>query len=169
MVKLADIQISVPNPTSTAREDRDERISCPTTVDSNGLFTVTLPEHLVELAKAMTLPAGVSCDQARVNTRLQGKVLETLKVALTDLLKAAVSPEVTVERIIRYNVESHIAFVEAPDGTIFPNGAFEGAQYEGDGRWADGKLYGHHNATNPARNGYSCEHSTSEPFGVATR
>ncbi|MBK3780431.1 hypothetical protein G3A43_09350 [Paraburkholderia aspalathi] len=149
MVKLADVQISVPNPTSVSKEDREVRISCTSTVDSNGLFTLTLPDHLSEVASSMTLPAGVSWDRARVHTRLQGKVLEALKKAVTEVLKAFVSPEVTVERVIRYNVESHVSFAEDANGNIFPNGSFPDAQ------WVDRDHYGEHHATNAAPGGYS--------------
>jgi hypothetical protein len=87
MVKLAVVQISVPNPTSTTKEDREVSVSCSATLDPNGRFTLTLPDHLSEVAKAMTLPAGVSWDPARVHTRLQGKVLDTLKNAVAEMLK----------------------------------------------------------------------------------
>jgi len=149
MTKLADIQISVLNPTSTSIEDRQIKISCPAAVDSDGLFTITLPEHLAELAKTMSLPAGVAWDTARVHTRLQGKVLDLLKSTLTALLKAYVSPEITVERVIRYNVESHVSFCEDADGNIHPNGTFNNA------KWADRQHYGNHHAGDAARNGYS--------------
>ncbi|MEX3984090.1 hypothetical protein AB4Y45_34615 [Paraburkholderia sp. EG287A] len=149
MVKLADIQISVPNPTSTSREDHEVKISCPATVDSNGLFTVTLPEHLVELATTWKLPVGVIWDRARVHTRLQGKVLESLKTVVTELLTAFLAPEVSVERVIRYNVDSHVSFAEDDNGNIFPNGSFSGA------RWADSLHFGDHHATQPSAGGYS--------------
>jgi hypothetical protein len=149
MVKLADIQISVPNPTASSREDREVSISCMTAVDTSGVFTVTLPEHLAELAKTMSLPAGVTWDHARVNTRLKGKVLDSLKLALTELLKAFVSPDVTVERVIRYNVASHVSFAEDSEGNIFPNGTF------GSARWADSTHFGDHHANKPSAGGYS--------------
>lgn len=149
MVKLADIQIAVDNPTSTSREDAHVKLACPASVDADGEFMATLPDHLAELARTVTHPAGVRWSVGRAHTRLHSKTLDTLKQALAALLKAWLTPDITTERVIRYSIASHVSFAEAPDGTIYPNGTFK------DARWCDRNLYGDHHATNPARGGYS--------------
>lgn len=155
MPKLPDIQISVENPTATDRANRYESERFSASVDADGVFTATLPEHLSELARALALPPGVSVGFGRSYWRMQGKQLDLLKHALQDLMKAWVAPTVTVERVIRYNVESHISFFEGVDGSIFPNGSFNQAGYDSGGRWNDSKKYGGHSAQQPSRGGYS--------------
>jgi hypothetical protein len=52
--------------------------------------------------------------------------------------------------VIRYNIESHVAFAADVNGNIFPNSRFAGAEWsDKDGR------YGGHVATCPSRGGYT--------------
>lgn len=75
--------------------------------------------------------------------------MRTLKQAL----KLHLTPEVAEELIIRYNIESHVAFAEDEQGNIYPSAAFDGANWIDHG--TESKLYGGHHATEPADGGYS--------------
>lgn len=149
--KLPNVEISVKNPTSQGSRDAYLRMSVSATVDEKGVFSVTVPDYLEELARSAKLPPEVALLTMRGTTRLKGMVLPQLREELTQLFSASVAAEETIERVIRYNVASHISFAEDSAGQIFPNAGWPGA------RWPieDRALYGGHHATNPAKDGYS--------------
>jgi len=154
MVKLANIKVSAKNPVAE-REHQYEELSCPASVSADGEFCAVLPDEMASLAQGLALPQGVGWDTSKGKTRLRSKTMDALKMALQNVLIAWLAPNITVERVIRYNVASHVSFFESPSGSIFPNGSFREAKYDGGGRWNDGKMYGNHTANTPSRDGYS--------------
>jgi hypothetical protein len=78
--------------------------------------------------------------------------LETLRREVNTAFRhiAEAKTHITRDRVIRFNIESHISFATDGEDGIFPNAGYPGAH------WAkDRELYGDHHAMKAARNGYS--------------
>lgn len=82
--------------------------------------------------------------------QLFAKTKADLVDALQNALIATTQPEVTREPVIRYNIQSMIAFAEDAEGNVFPNAGYPGAQWP-----THNNRYGDIRATSKARNGYS--------------
>lgn len=79
--------------------------------------------------------------------------IEYLRKELAEVKKAhrdIMEPTVKEENVIRYNIESHVAFALTKDGKIFPNAGFPGAQWT-----PQDESFGDHSSSDLAEGGYS--------------
>ena len=83
---------------------------------------------------------------------IYSKDMTALEGCVSDALAACYEPKVEVEHVIRFNIESHVAFWVDDDGQIKPNGYAASRE----GAWNnEPEKYGNHHATSPAKGGYS--------------
>lgn len=118
----------------------------PVHVTAKGEFSATVDEDLrpglpAKLIDHKGSPVG--------RIRVVCPVFADLESALQNALKSILAPEITEEPVIRYSVESHVAFAVDDQGTIFPNAGFPGAQ------WVTLEAYGEHHAARPSPGGYT--------------
>lgn len=117
-------------------------------VDTSGRFYVNVPADLSCAFAATERTKAEGC------VRVSAETLEALETKISNAMNAFNAPEITVEHIIQYNIESHAAFWEAQDGTVYPNGYADPNRADDSGKWSDEKFGGHH-AARTARGGYS--------------
>ncbi len=120
-------------------------------VSSSGAFYAHVPDKL-----------RVSLDEDLIDRlpRQRGRAGFVLVSAITfselfGIIKKAhnqfMEPAVKKEKVIRYNIESHVSFALTKDGRIFPNAGYPGAEWASHGD----ETYGNHDACRSAKNGYS--------------
>ncbi|KIC42208.1 hypothetical protein RA27_02090 [Ruegeria sp. ANG-R] len=134
-------------------------------VNSDGEFYCNVPECALVFFQTGGTYNGATCEVRRRGAKRQlfAPSFNTLHQALSKGITSAFSPDVREEHVIRYNIESHVAFWEKSDGTIVPNGYFADSvpgSSDRDGQWADqgtsrNSMFGGHHAINPAKGGYS--------------
>lgn len=114
----------------TAKSGESFQFKAPITVDARGEFTVNIPGELVATAQAYlkqpTWKGHVALDQARVNWRVQGRVLDEVERFIEDVLAEHLAIEVKKELVIRYRYENNTAGARASDGSLHPNGHWAG-------------------------------------------
>ncbi len=111
------------------------------TVDTRGEFSVNIPEELAASAQAcLKLPiwkGHVTLDKARVNWRVQGRILEEVERFIQEAIVEHMAVEVTKDLVIRYRYENNATGARAADGTLHPNGHWAAAE----GKPADEKTW----------------------------
>lgn len=153
MPKVTSFPISVRSAGARHRVDFDFF------VNAQGKFYCNIPELLEPYFVYGWKQGNVSCDRRnrKAAPQLFAPTLEELKSALEEAVRVCHAPEVKEEKLILYNIESHVSFWETESGEILPNGyaaGDKGGKWAGSGR-NPSKRYGDHHATNPARGGYS--------------
>lgn len=130
-------------PTIKTREFKHTSLSgevmqfrAPITVDTHGEFTVNIPEELAESARALAArgewKGQVRLDHARINWRVQARLLDKLESFVEAAIREHLAVEITRELVILYRHENMTAFSRAADGSMHPNGIFSGD----GGTWA---------------------------------
>lgn len=118
----------------TAKSGEAFQFKASITVDAKGEFSVNIPEELLASAKACSdLPVWmgrVVLDHARVNWRVQGRLLDEVERFIQDVLIEHLAVEVTKELVIRYRYENNTAGARAADGSLHPNGHWAGKKDE---------------------------------------
>lgn len=127
-----------------------DKLSVTVNVDSDGWFYATLPNHLAESVQ----DANVIWSNKGI-LKARAKSFETLVSAIKQAHQSYLTPEITEEPVIRYNIESHVSFAMDDAGNIFPNAGFPGAKWPKHGRESTGPDYGNHHAVAPCNGGYS--------------
>lgn len=116
-------------------------------VSASGMFYANIGDKYGDAACSI-------CEPVPVKNKPLIKICAETKAGLEDMLNsildAYATPEVESYPVIRYNIESHIAFCETPAGEIVPNG-----HHDKEAQWAEDDRYGNHNACDKARGGYS--------------
>ena len=119
----------------TAKSGESFQFKAPISVDTHGEFTVNIPDELVSSAQAFmkqpTWKSHVTLDQARVNWRVRGRVLDQVERFIEDVLAEHLAVEVKKELVICYRYENNTAGARADDGTLHPNGHWAGKPGEG--------------------------------------
>lgn len=110
----------------TAKSGEVMQFKEPITVDGHGEFTVNIPDDLAPSAQALVKQeqwkGHVRVDKARVNWRIQGRILGEVERFVEDAMKEHMAVEVTQELVIRYHYQNNAAGARAADGTLHPNG-----------------------------------------------
>ena len=136
-----------------------ESVDVTINVDASGCFYANIPDYLRGAFNEGLIVRGT--DRSPAGTfKARSETLVALEEAIRCALEAYATPEVTEEPVIRYNIESHVAFAVDESGMIVPNAGFPGASWVQGQKWlrtdeAPAPNYGDHHATNSARNGYS--------------
>lgn len=140
--------VSITATSATVRETFKVRVS----VSSAGKFYCHAPSYLSLAAKNHFSHGerGIVNDEKQTVELAKG-TLHELVAALTDSLRDAVTPIVTEEHIIRYNIESRISFAEDDEGNIYPNASYEGAAWINDPH----NKYGQLHSSQRSKGGYS--------------
>lgn len=121
-------------------------------ISADGEFYANLPEEYKHaFADQVVFLSGRSGKTAAGCFKVVAKTFDALKAGIQNGLQKYLEPEITETPVIRYNIESHVAFAEDQEGNIYPNAGFPGACWNHDHR----KLYGDHHATHCAKGGYS--------------
>ncbi len=172
------------------------KLECPVRVDNEGLFSVKIPDYLVDHCEAYIKdpvdwknPPGspeVQPSPRMENLRyaVTGKDLKVLFHIVEHALKNYALPTRSTTTVILYNIEAHASFALNRDMQIWPNPglatqlgveadwAGTGIHYTND---AALKRYGDHHAGHPAEGGYSLVfgarvfHKHTETRGSITR
>lgn len=130
-------------PTVKTREFKQTSLSgetmqfkAPITVDTCGEFTVNIPEELAESAQAFQKQPGwkghITVDHARVNWRVQGRVLGEVERFVEEAMKEHLAVEISEELVIRYRHENNTVCARASDGGLHPNGHWAKQNGESD-------------------------------------
>lgn len=118
----------------TAKSGEKFQFKAPIAVDARGEFSVNLPEELVVSAQAfLKNPAWkghITLDKARVNWRVQGRVLDEVERFIEDVLAEHLAVEVKKELVIRYRYENNTAGARAADDSLHPDGHWAGKEGE---------------------------------------
>lgn len=130
MAKLKSIAFKHRNATHDTMEFLSEA-----TVGQDGTFALTIPDEMAESAGSLAklvIWNKVTVDKARVNWR----VLSTDLAFAQAFIRAAMADHMQVvatrELVIRYRQANAIAYSEAPDGSLHPNGGFlTGSTWQG--------------------------------------
>lgn len=125
----------------------DESMKVKVNVDVDGVFYCYVPENMLAAVKAVF---GGMYDSRNDKLKVFANTFANLKTLLFKTLKLHITPEVTEEHVIRYNIESHVSFAVDDAGNIFPNAGYEGADWMHDER----EKYGNHHACQAAPGGY---------------
>jgi hypothetical protein len=120
-----------------------EQINEMVKIDADGYFYCKVPEHIFTL-----IPR--SHKKHRADQAVLAKTFDALKDIVQAALDKYIKPTIKEERVIRYNIESHVSFAEMPNGDITPNAVPEGAEW-----LTNDEPYGGHHSANPAQGGYS--------------
>lgn len=128
-----------------------EKIDVEIHVAADGRFYAHVPEFL----RPATANSVIDHRGSKVAGRFKvtSPTLDELDRIIQSALNDFVTPDVSEEPVIRYNIESHVSFAQDSDGNIFPNAGFPGAEWDGD--ITVRRMYGDHHATHPAKGGYS--------------
>lgn len=105
-------------------------------VDSQGQFSFSVPEEMIETIRAMGgRAAGVPTNVKAVFSRGANRITCGSYAAGEKFLYAAMDEHLSVstvrEDVLVYRYFSEMAYWKTEDGRIFPNGA----EHSGDGRW----------------------------------
>lgn len=125
-----------------------ERLDVDILISASGEFYAHIPNYLEPAADKSIID--------RPGSKIEGKfkvvatTLAALERGIQDTLNRFVVPEVIEKPVIRYNIESHVAFAEDADGTISPNASWPGAVWQ-----KNSSMFGDRHAVSPARGGYS--------------
>lgn len=122
-------------------------------INAQGLFYANMNREMLPAIESI-LEKKIYLDDTEEKVRVTYKTFEELITKIKRICKLYMEPEVTKTPVIRYNIESHVAFAQDKEGNIYPNAGYPGA------RWYDlddpsRSKYGMHHATNPAKGGYS--------------
>lgn len=118
-------------------------------IDACGHFYAYLPAEYYESVKGVLGHTGNPVDQAR-GVKITEVTYEAFRELVISVLKAYSMPLYEEYPVIRFKLETHVAFAEDDGGNVYPNGYFEGARWTDD----DGR-YGKHHASKPCKGGYS--------------
>lgn len=95
-------------------------------VDSEGIFHLTFPAELVDVARvelkaARTTPFDpLTITQPRTQWQVQGPKLDQCKLFLERVAQAYLRTETTVDRVIMYHVGSELSYFRLANGPLFP-------------------------------------------------
>lgn len=115
-------------------------------VNSEGLFTCTLPEDIAELL----MNRGIELRQNRMKRYgyFENETLEGLNGNIEKTCEEYLSRELIQEKIVlKYQIEAYCSYWETKDGTKLPNGSMEDGDKKGSG-WKHGTV--DLNVCNPA-------------------
>lgn len=109
-------------------------------LDSNGQFSLTIPDELETAAKQIVYSHGniygIGLDRPRLHLRVSGVTLEGCKTFIAHAAKDHLRCEITSEIVIVYGVSNKVAYVKDSDGGFYNNGYEAGDRYcPGDGVW----------------------------------
>jgi len=119
-------------------------------VSADGEFYCHVSDEYFIAAKGVF--SYVRKDPDKGKMKLIAESLDQLTSRAAEMLRNHITPEVTEEHVIRYNIESHVSFATDHDGNICPNAGYDGAEWIHDDRE---KLYGNHDACRTSKGGYS--------------
>lgn len=122
-------------------------------VSADGQFYGYVPEYLLPSLDAKN----IDLRGKAAGIKVVAATLDEFERAVQSALYKYATPEVVVEHVIRYNIESHSAFAFDDAGNIYPNGCFgENLKFSCDKSAFGGSLpYGEHHATSAAKGGFS--------------
>lgn len=89
------------------------------TVGSDGVFSLSLPEFLIETVRSLSIASGFSYKKHRIAS----KTLEDGKNMIGRIIDEYLACEETSEMVIRYDYTASCHYAKDPDGKIHPNGA----------------------------------------------
>lgn len=123
-------------------------------VNASGEFYCQVPENIMSyFEEYKKYDGGVVCHKNKVDKlTIYATTLNSLESVIKDALRAVNKPVVTMEHVIQYNIESHVSFAETPNGEVFPNAGYPGAEWRSLG---ENDMYGAHYASRRADGGYS--------------
>ena len=128
-----------------------EKLDVEIHINASGEFYAHVPEYLLPAIDASFLDLSPRW-KVEGKTKVYATTLAALEGCIQKAFIAYLTPEITEEPVIKYNIESHVSFAEDADGNIFPNSGFPGAKWPGNDAK---KLFGDHHATSPSHGGYS--------------
>lgn len=117
------------------------------TVDSQGVFSLVIPDHLEENSRdiisglrggCLGTKTPVSLSRPRTHLRVTGRDLADLERFIGLAAKDFLECEVEEEMVIRFGTLNQVSYWKTPDGNIFPNGYVADSQVnpgEGKGKW----------------------------------
>lgn len=149
MAKLPSIEFKHANQTGEVMKFKAE-----VSITNDGTFSVTIPDELVETARANArrpgYPVEVTKPPRALQWRVSGKQLDDAKNFIAATMKDHLACDMKTERIIAYSYKLGVAFCYADDDSIHPNGTMaqkvSGAHGTGVGYQWEGELH----ATNTA-------------------
>lgn len=123
-------------------------------INAQGLFYANIDKEMHDAAKGALAYSDYEIDHSKDQMRIVSKTYEDIITKIKSVCKVFMEPEVTKIPVIRYNIESHVAFAQDEEGNIYPNAGYAGA------RWHDldnpkRAKYGMHCSSNLAKGGYS--------------
>lgn len=110
-------------------------------VNSEGIFHLTFPAELVEVARvelkaARTSPFDpMTIAQPRTQWQVQGPKLDQCKLFLERVAQAYLRTETTVDRVIMYHVGSELSYFRLANGTIVPHAGRLSEAEQQSGKW----------------------------------
>lgn len=131
-----------------------ERIDVEIHVSASGRFYGYVPEFLLPSLDEKNIDQS---GKASSGIKIEADTLAQLERVIQDALHKYATPEVVIEHVIRYNIESHCAFSFDDAGNIYPNGYFgENLKFSCNSNAFGGNMpYGEHHATSAAKGGFS--------------
>jgi hypothetical protein len=90
------------------------------TVDSDGIFYLSLPEFLIETARSLKIKNRFSYKEHRIVS----KTLKDGQDAIGQIIDEYLACEKTSEMIIRYDYIASCHYAKDPNGEIHPNGTY---------------------------------------------
>jgi len=130
-----------------------ESINVEIHVSADGQFYGYVPEYLLPSLDAKN----IDLRGKATGVKVVASTLDEFEQVVQSALYKYATPELVVEHVIRYNIESHSAFAFDDAGNIYPNGYFgDNLKFSCSKNAFGGSLpYGKHHATSAAKSGFS--------------
>lgn len=116
------------------------RFTSKVSVDSHGIFAVTIPDELEHTAMAMRKRDDlVTVGRPKKYLRVEGSTLETCYKKIADIMNTYLDCTVTEELVIRYSINTDYSVFRNEDGSLHPCGSY--GNYDEDGSTWVGNLH----------------------------
>lgn len=123
-------------------------------ISSQGLFYANIEDEMHDAAQGALKNREDYEFSNKGQLRIISKTYEDIIGKIKRVCKAFLEPQVTKIPVIRYNIESHVAFAQDKEGGIYPNARYPGSKWPNvdSPQWT---MFGGHSSSNIAKGGYS--------------
>lgn len=120
-------------------------------VNAAGEFYCEVPPEAMDYFSIDKIyDGGVRCRLSKnLKKSIYSETMSSLEVAINAAVIACNLPQISVEHVICYNIESHVSFALSEGGDVQSTACSDGSS------WCDNKMYGGHYAGNEHKGGYS--------------
>lgn len=118
-------------------------------INSDGMFYANFEEEFIDAVKGVFPTSHWHMKKYNL-IQVISETFEGIDEKIYEMLKVHLTPIVTHEAVIIYNIQSNVSFAMSKSGEVLPSPSYrEGAE------WENSDMYGNHTSSNRAKGGYS--------------